>query len=95
MQHDHDCTVDATTDNPVCVGAYEAKTHLAKLLDRVSEGQEITITRHGVPVARLVPAHQPDQRTIQETCRRIREFGEGRSLGGITIRELIDEGRTW
>ena len=37
------------------VGAYEAKTHLPRLLERVSRGERITITRHGVPVAELVP----------------------------------------
>ena len=37
------------------VGAFEAKTHLAALLDAVAAGDQITITRHGRPVARLVP----------------------------------------
>ena len=38
------------------VGAYEAKTHLTKLLERVAKGERITITKHGVPVATLQPA---------------------------------------
>jgi prevent-host-death family protein len=38
------------------VGAYEAKTHLPALLDRVERGEEIIITRRGRPIARLVPA---------------------------------------
>jgi prevent-host-death family protein len=38
------------------VGAYEAKTHLPQLLDRVEGGETITITRHGKAVAKLVPA---------------------------------------
>ena len=38
------------------VGAFEAKTKLSELLDRVERGEEITITRHGKPVARLVNA---------------------------------------
>jgi len=37
------------------IGAFEAKNKLAMLLDRVEDGEEITITRHGKPVARLVP----------------------------------------
>jgi prevent-host-death family protein len=48
------------------VGSYEAKTHLPRLLDRVEHGETIVITRHGKPVARLVPASpataQPDVR---------------------------------
>jgi prevent-host-death family protein len=38
------------------VGAFEAKTHLSKLLERAEKGESITITKHGRPVARLVPA---------------------------------------
>jgi prevent-host-death family protein len=41
------------------VGAYEAKTHLAALLDRVEQGEALTITRNGRPVARLVPVEAP------------------------------------
>lgn len=41
------------------VGAFEAKTHLSKLLDRVEEGQAIYITRRGKRVARLVPPEMP------------------------------------
>jgi prevent-host-death family protein len=37
------------------VGTFEAKTHLTRLLDRVAAGEQITITRHGTPIARLVP----------------------------------------
>lgn len=39
----------------VTVGAFEAKTHLSELLTRVESGEQITITKHGRPVARLVP----------------------------------------
>lgn len=38
------------------VGAYEAKTHLLQLLERVAKGEKITITKHGIPVATLQPA---------------------------------------
>ena len=38
------------------VGSFEAKTHLPQLLERVANGEEFTITKHGKPVARLVPA---------------------------------------
>jgi prevent-host-death family protein len=38
------------------VGLVYAKTHLSALLKRVAQGEEITITMHGVPVALLVPA---------------------------------------
>jgi prevent-host-death family protein len=50
-------------DAMTAVGAFEAKTHFAQLLERVQRGEEITITRRGKPVARLVPApakHDPE-----------------------------------
>ena len=52
------------------VGAYEAKTHLPALLERVQRGEQITITKHGRPIARLVPA----KRTTVER-RRARSSG--------------------
>lgn len=76
------------------VGAYEAKTHLAALLDRVEKGERIEITRHGRVVAVLsAPAGAPD-RTADEAIDQLLAFREGRSLGdGLTIRDLIDAGR--
>ena len=41
------------------MNVYEAKTHLSKLLERVERGEEITIARHGRPIARLVPLARP------------------------------------
>jgi prevent-host-death family protein len=76
------------------VGAYEAKTHLAELLDRVEKGERITITRHGRPVAQLIPPMGAPERTVEEAIEGIVGFRRGRRLGpGLTIRQLIDEGR--
>jgi prevent-host-death family protein len=76
------------------VGAYEAKTHLPQLLDRVARGEEILITRNGRPVARLVPEPADEITDIRSVIAEIREFRKGRKLGDdITIRELIEEGR--
>ena len=46
------------------VGVHEAKTHLSRLLRRVASGEEITITRGGDPVARLVRAETPVRRVL-------------------------------
>lgn len=54
------------------IGAYEAKTHLPKLLDRVARGENLTITRHGKPVAKLVPV-TTDQERAREALDRIIE----------------------
>ncbi len=76
------------------VGAFEAKTHLTELLKKVSQGETFRITRRGVPVARLVPDEEKkkDLKTIAEELKEIRK---GASLGGLTYRELIDEGRRY
>lgn len=80
----------------VSIGAFEAKTHLSDLLERVSKGESITITRRGVPVARLVPV-EPEKptKTPEEIMEQFRKFRESHPLNGITIRELIDEGRRY
>ena len=75
------------------VGSYEAKTHLPRLLDEVAAGEEIVITKHGVPVAVLVPATTRTTLTVAEAIEELRAFRARHTLDGITIRELIDEGR--
>ncbi|MDI6028875.1 type II toxin-antitoxin system prevent-host-death family antitoxin [Corticibacterium sp. UT-5YL-CI-8] len=76
------------------VGAFEAKNTLGSLLDLVEQGEEITITRHGKPAARLVSAGvAPDRSEAKAAAARILERAKGRSLGGISIKELIEDGR--
>lgn len=75
------------------VGSFEAKTHLSALLARVARGERVTITKHGVPVAMLVPAGRPREGDRRELINEIKELRKGNTLGRITIRELIEEGR--
>jgi len=75
------------------VGSYEAKTHLPQLLQRVISGEQITITRHGVPIARLVPVVPEMRHDLKATVEAIRQFRNGRMLGHLSIREMIREGR--
>ncbi len=75
------------------VGAYEAKTHLPRLLKDVAAGKYVTITRHGTPVARLVPVPGGTAVDAKEAIAALRAFRRGRTLGGISVRELIEEGR--
>jgi prevent-host-death family protein len=76
------------------VGAYEAKTHLSELLEKVEAGEEITITKHGTPVARLVPVKKgvrPEERVA--AIDRIQKLATGLSLGGLKVKDLIREAR--
>ena len=75
------------------VGAFEAKTHRAALLDAVSAGEQITITRHGRPVARLVPPAAEPLSSVAQTIERLRRFSKGQSLDGLSLAELRDQGR--
>lgn len=75
------------------VGAYEAKTHLPRLLERVARGESITITKHGVPVAVLQPADSPRRTPVSVTIGRLKEFRGRSRLDGLSIREMIEVGR--
>lgn len=74
------------------VGAYEAKTHLPRLLEAVAAGQSVMITKHGVPVARLVPAHRQTAQA-REVIRSLRAARQGVTLGDLSLADLISEGR--
>jgi len=75
------------------VGVYEAKTKLSALLDLVSAGETITITRHGVAVAVLMPVRDESPLTPRQAAERIRQLRKGKSLGGLSIESLKTEGR--
>jgi prevent-host-death family protein len=71
----------------------EAKTHLLSLLDRVSKGERITITKHGQPVAVLVPPIAAKGRAATAVIAELKLLRKGRKLRGVSIRDLIEEGR--
>ena len=75
------------------VGSLAAKTHFAALLERVAKGESIQVTRRGVPVAKLVPARAPEQKNLKRIAEEIRELHKGSFLRGLSIRELIAQGR--
>ena len=72
------------------VGAYEAKTNLSALLDRVAAGESVTITRHGVPVAVLCPPPSRTKMTVHEAIAAVRDFRKGRNVTQSEIREWIE-----
>jgi prevent-host-death family protein len=75
------------------VGAYEAKTHLPQLLEDVAAGLTITITKHGRPVARLVPPVTNERPEPASIIAALRQARRGIQLRGLSLRDLIDEGR--
>jgi prevent-host-death family protein len=75
------------------IGAFEAKTHLSALLDRVAAGEEVIITKHGKPIARLVAAHSIDHARANDAFAKLKELRKGTMLGDLSWKELRDAGR--
>ncbi|MGC2323796.1 MAG: type II toxin-antitoxin system prevent-host-death family antitoxin [Terriglobales bacterium] len=76
------------------IGAFEAKTHLSDLLDRVSKGETITITRHGVPAAMLVPVgEQRKKLTHKEIVEGMRALRRRIKPDRMSVREMVEQGR--
>ncbi len=76
------------------IQASEAKTHLPRLLDDVERGESLIITRHGRPIARLVPEPDPHRDGIGKAVDAL--VARRRSAGSITVGEVLsarDEGR--
>lgn len=80
------------------VGTLEARNSFSSLLELVEKGEEVTITRHGRPVARLVPAKKPrDIERAREAARAILEMRREVKPDpeGLTIRDYIEMGRRY
>ncbi|MDR2243994.1 MAG: type II toxin-antitoxin system prevent-host-death family antitoxin [Burkholderiales bacterium] len=76
------------------IALFEAKNKLSGLLDQVALGEEFIITRHGKPAARLAPVKPTfDRAKARQAAKALLEASRGLSLGGIPIKELINEGR--
>ncbi len=75
------------------VGTREAKTHLSALLDEVAGGMEVVITRRGIAIARLVPAHAPRSSAVGDPITRAKAFAKTQTLGRLSWKKLRDEGR--
>ena len=76
----------------ITVGAFEAKTHLSNLLERVAEGEEVIITKHGKPVARLVSALQIDRERVNQAFEKLK-LRKRTTIGGLSWESLRDAGR--
>lgn len=75
------------------IGLHEAKTHLSELIANVSDGKEYIITKRGIPVARLCPTDTPNREAAKNAVKRIKDLRKTISLGNVTIKELIEDGR--
>lgn len=76
---------------------YEARTHFSQLLDQVAKGKKVLITRRGKPAAVLGPPPTGIEKDVKQVVKEMLEYRDRqkRTLGGIAVRELIEEGRRY
>jgi prevent-host-death family protein len=77
----------------ITVGAYEAKTNLARLLARVEKGDEVVITKHEKPVAKILPFETPSPVSRGDALRRLEQLAAQVKPGPESAKELIAAGR--
>ena len=75
------------------VSVFDAKTHLSQLLARVQQGNRITITRHNMPVAMLVPFQSFEPVKEENIIEQMFLARKGRKLERETLRAFKEEGR--
>ena len=77
------------------IGAFEAKTHFSKIIEKAEQGVDFIVTKRGKPVAKIIPFRQEPEITWEEALEKFREFRKlhrGKP-GDFNIREAIEEGR--
>lgn len=75
------------------IGIYEARTRWSEIIDKVGKGEEVTVTRHGVPIARIIPVDSEKRLAVRDAIAAMKEFGRGKSLRGLSLKKMIKEGR--
>ena len=75
------------------IGAFEAKTQLSHLFQRVRAGERFVITRHNHPVAELFPFNPHGADKVREAIQGLKAFQATHRLEGLPVRDLIEEGR--
>jgi len=75
------------------ISAFDAKNRLGQLLSRVQAGEELTITRHGEPVAKLVPVGKRAGNEAKLALERLRKMRESLAAAGVKVSR--DEVRAW
>jgi prevent-host-death family protein len=83
------------------VGLFEAKTHLSELIARAERGEEVIITRHNKPVAKLVPIREVSPELVQQRLEAIKGMqaigremiARGGPISNEEILEWVREGR--
>ena len=76
------------------IGAYQAKTHLPKLLERVQKGERFVITKHGRPIAELAPMASRDVARIRRAIGELRSVRKTLARRGVRMRDVLRSGES-
>ncbi len=76
------------------IGAYDAKIHLSKLLDRVEKGERFLITRYGRVVAKLTPVGKRDEKIIRRAIGDLLSFRDELVRRGVGMCDLLGQGES-
>lgn len=76
------------------VSAYDAKTHLPKLLERAAHGERFVITRHGKPVAQLIPFEEGDEAAIRHAIEKVEAIRTRLARQGVSLANVLAPGET-
>ncbi|HEY9783922.1 MAG TPA: type II toxin-antitoxin system prevent-host-death family antitoxin [Candidatus Obscuribacterales bacterium] len=77
------------------IGVFEAKTHLPQLLEQVAKGEQFTITKHGTPVALLLPVSPLKSRTLKDVIDKVKMLHSELGITGLSAREARETGRKY
>lgn len=77
----------------VKIGAYDAKTHLSEILQKVAQGEHFIITRNGMPLAQLIPVAEKNREGVQSVIDKLKSLRKGKTTGKLRVRDMIAEGR--
>lgn len=76
------------------INAHNARTHLPRLLARVARGERFVITRHGEPIAQLIPFEAGDTDSVEATLRSVATIRRNLSRKGVTLADCLKAGET-
>lgn len=76
------------------IGVYEAKTHFARLLERVQQGERFVITKHGRPIAELSAVAERDGKSIRLAIERLRRGRDALARKGVRLGDLLEKGES-
>jgi prevent-host-death family protein len=76
------------------IGSYAAKTHLPRLLERVRKGERIVITKHGQPVAELVPVTARDPEKTRRALEALRAVRRSLARRDVRLKDLLRPGES-